>query len=551
MTGREPGDACHHWSGTPALRRGGCRHAGRRCSALRRSSARLLCQRGLDDAGDGRPLPPIRRSTICTIRCAGGHGAWPSIGSWRRSRGRERIAVHGDYDVDGITSTVILRRALELLGGDVVHFIPERLRDGYGLQPAAIDRLHAEGVALIVSVDCGIRGTEAARRARELGVDLDHHRSSRAGRRAAAGARGDQSQAARLPLSRQEPRRRRRRAEAGAGAVSRDAGTRQLAAGLRQDRGHRHARRRRAARRREPRHRQARPRPADARTAQGRACARCSRSSGLARQDHRQLSHRVHAGAARQRRRPDEHAGHRHPPAAGVATRRWRRGAGARRSSSTTRTCGARRRRRRSLAAAPGRSWRPIRTSAPTSCWWSPATAGTAASSASSRRSWSTPFTGRPSCCRSTTTWRTGRAGASRASTCWRRSSVRAHLLSRFGGHKQAAGLQLEAARIKEFRRGVNAYAEARLGPDDLRPRLWLDGPLLFNEITTALSPSGQRRDGVAPFGPGNPGRVRHRAGVEVVDGPRRLKERHLKMRVRRTAACCAPSTGTPPRRKA
>jgi single-stranded-DNA-specific exonuclease len=74
------------------------------------------------------------------------------------ARARERIAIHGDYDVDGITSTVILRRALEMLGGDVVHFIPERLRDGYGLQPAAIDRLHADGVVVIVSVDCGIRG---------------------------------------------------------------------------------------------------------------------------------------------------------------------------------------------------------------------------------------------------------------------------------------------------------------------------------------------------------------------------------------------------------
>src|SRR3954471_6220639 len=65
---------------------------------------------------------------------------------------KERIAIHGDYDVDGVTSTVILRRALELLGADVMHFIPERLRDGYGLQPAAIDRLHADGVALVVSV---------------------------------------------------------------------------------------------------------------------------------------------------------------------------------------------------------------------------------------------------------------------------------------------------------------------------------------------------------------------------------------------------------------
>src|SRR5437588_7598288 len=91
---------------------------------------------------------------------------------------KERIAIHGDYDVDGITSTVILRRALERLGADVVHFIPERLKDGYGLQPAAVDRLHAEGVSLVVSVDCGIRGADAARRARELGVDLiipDHH----------------------------------------------------------------------------------------------------------------------------------------------------------------------------------------------------------------------------------------------------------------------------------------------------------------------------------------------------------------------------------------
>jgi single-stranded-DNA-specific exonuclease len=90
----------------------------------------------------------------------------------------ERIAIHGDYDVDGITSTVILRRALEMLGGQVVHFIPERMRDGYGLQASAVERLHADGVRVIVSVDCGIRSDEAARRARALGVDLiitDHH----------------------------------------------------------------------------------------------------------------------------------------------------------------------------------------------------------------------------------------------------------------------------------------------------------------------------------------------------------------------------------------
>src|SRR5919109_1517239 len=82
------------------------------------------------------------------------------------------------YCASAASSMPIVRRALEMLGGEVVHFLPERMRDGYGLQPAAIERLHGDGVRLIVSVDCGIRGTEAARRARDLGVDLiitDHH----------------------------------------------------------------------------------------------------------------------------------------------------------------------------------------------------------------------------------------------------------------------------------------------------------------------------------------------------------------------------------------
>ena len=91
---------------------------------------------------------------------------------------RERIVVHGDYDVDGVSATVMLRRALGLLGGEVDHYIPERLTDGYGLLPETVERLHARGVRVVVSVDCGIRSCEAAERARALGVDLiitDHH----------------------------------------------------------------------------------------------------------------------------------------------------------------------------------------------------------------------------------------------------------------------------------------------------------------------------------------------------------------------------------------
>ena len=139
--------------------------------------ARLLCLRGLGDAEEAeRFLNPSLGHLHDPFRLMGMAEAVTRIE--QALARKERIAIHGDYDVDGITSTVILRRALELLGGEVIHFIPERLRDGYGLQPAAIERLHAEGVALIISVDCGIRAAEAARRARELGVDLiitDHH----------------------------------------------------------------------------------------------------------------------------------------------------------------------------------------------------------------------------------------------------------------------------------------------------------------------------------------------------------------------------------------
>src|SRR5438128_7758424 len=139
--------------------------------------ARLLCQRGISDPGLAeRFLNPSIDHLHDPWLLADMRAAVDRI--LAAIARRERIAIHGDYDVDGITSTVILRRSLELLGANVVHFIPERLTDGYGLQPAAIERLHADGVALIISVDCGIRGADAAVRARELGVDLiitDHH----------------------------------------------------------------------------------------------------------------------------------------------------------------------------------------------------------------------------------------------------------------------------------------------------------------------------------------------------------------------------------------
>jgi single-stranded-DNA-specific exonuclease len=93
-------------------------------------------------------------------------------------RERQRIEIHGDYDVDGTTSTVILKTAIEMAGGECTFCIPHRLRDGYGIQLAAVERAAEAGVRLIVSVDTGIRAGAIVRRAAELGVDVivtDHH----------------------------------------------------------------------------------------------------------------------------------------------------------------------------------------------------------------------------------------------------------------------------------------------------------------------------------------------------------------------------------------
>ncbi len=90
----------------------------------------------------------------------------------------EKIAVFGDYDVDGITSTCLLTSFLRRCGAQVVSYIPGRLEEGYGLNPIAIHQLHGEGVKLIITVDCGITAVSEARLCRELGMDLvitDHH----------------------------------------------------------------------------------------------------------------------------------------------------------------------------------------------------------------------------------------------------------------------------------------------------------------------------------------------------------------------------------------
>lgn len=91
----------------------------------------------------------------------------------------ERVCVHGDYDVDGVCATAVAVLTLRELGADVVWHLPSRFEEGYGLARATVERLAADGVDLILTVDCGISAVAEVALARELGVDVivtDHHR---------------------------------------------------------------------------------------------------------------------------------------------------------------------------------------------------------------------------------------------------------------------------------------------------------------------------------------------------------------------------------------
>ena len=90
----------------------------------------------------------------------------------------EPIAIYGDYDVDGVTATALLVEALRTLGADVRGYIPNRFDEGYGLNKDALDSLKADGVKLVITVDCGIRSPDETLHARTIGLDLiisDHH----------------------------------------------------------------------------------------------------------------------------------------------------------------------------------------------------------------------------------------------------------------------------------------------------------------------------------------------------------------------------------------
>ena len=484
--------------------------------------ARLLCMRGFGDPETAhRFLNPTLDHLHDPFRLADMTLAVERLE--RALAQKERIAIHGDYDVDGITSTVILRRALELLGGSVVHFIPERLRDGYGLQPAAIERLHAEGVNLIVSVDCGIRGAEAARRARELGVDLiitDHHEPEgtlppayavinpkrvdctypdkylagvgvalklvqalcgRAGRAkwlpafvkiAALGTLADV-----VPLV-GENRVIARHGLAGLSRGPHTIGVRALleASGLI-------------------------GKTIDSYQVAFMLAPRVNAAGRMSTPD---IATRLllatdetmadeARGLAQQLN--DENLRRQHEEAELVGS--------AKKAIENDPAVGA-----HNVLVVGGEGWHRgvigIAASKLVDAYHKPAIVLSVDGEVAH--------------------------GSCRSIPDFDMLGALEHcsdVFVKFGGHKQAAGLTMETARVPEFRARINAYADEVLEPEQLLPRLRIDAPLSLRAITPELM---RGLDAMGPFGLANPRPVFHARPVEIVDGPRTLKERHLKM---------------------
>jgi single-stranded-DNA-specific exonuclease len=127
------------------------------------AAARRFLQPSLDDLHDPLTMRDMPRAVARLLEAI---------------RDGQKILIYGDYDVDGAISVVLLTKAIELAGGAAAHYVPHRLRDGYGMRAEVVETAAAEGVKLIVSVDTGIRAAEVVRRAGELAVDVivtDHH----------------------------------------------------------------------------------------------------------------------------------------------------------------------------------------------------------------------------------------------------------------------------------------------------------------------------------------------------------------------------------------
>jgi single-stranded-DNA-specific exonuclease len=139
--------------------------------------ATLLVNRGLADPGEvARFLRPALEHLHDPFRMRGMEAAVQRL--LQAVARQETILIYGDYDVDGATAVIVLRKALELLDARTEFHIPHRIQEGYGMRQDVLDRAAGRGVGLVVSVDTGIRAAAVVEHARSLGVDCiitDHH----------------------------------------------------------------------------------------------------------------------------------------------------------------------------------------------------------------------------------------------------------------------------------------------------------------------------------------------------------------------------------------
>ncbi len=138
--------------------------------------AQLLHNRGVD-------LEQVEPFLAADDRLEGNPFLLPDVSKavgriYRAVLEREKVAVYGDFDVDGVTAAAAVAEGLSRLGTEPIIYIPDRFDEGHGLNAAAIEKLHALGAELVVTVDCGVTDVAEVRKARELGIDMiitDHH----------------------------------------------------------------------------------------------------------------------------------------------------------------------------------------------------------------------------------------------------------------------------------------------------------------------------------------------------------------------------------------
>ena len=501
----------------------------RRELSLHPTVARLLVQRGLSDPDGARrflnpSLDDLHDPSLLTDLDRAVERLLGAVAH------REPIAVHGDYDADGVSSTVMLRRALELLGADVTHFIPERLRDGYGLQAETVERLQANGIRVMVSVDCGIRSIAAAKRARELGVDLivtDHHEPEttlppafavvnprrpdcaypdkdlagvgvtfklvqalcqRTGR--TAWLQGFVKLAAIGTLADAVPLRGENRVLARVGLDRLSAGPHTVGLQALLDASGLTGRR------------------IDSEDVAFQVAPRINAAGRMSSAD---LATRLLLAT-----RPAEAADARELAAALDAENARRR------EEEAAIVADA----RRVIERDPGIGAQNLLV-----VWaagWHRGVVGIVASKL-------VETFARPAIVLSVDGEEAHGSGRSIPGfDLLAALEDSADLFVRFGGHKQAAGMVVESGRLKELRCRLGAYANERLEPEDLVPRLTVDAPLPLTDVREALL-----RDLAAlePFGRGNVRPVFQAAPVEVAEGPRTMSKRHLRMKIRQGRA--------------